>query len=65
VALDVDVSREQDIEELRRIAQALETQNQQLVEPERQSRELDRLRGRPGDLHQLNARAAAGESEGC
>jgi transposase len=69
VSLDVDVAREQDIEELRRIARALEAQNRLLVELiQKQSREIDRLRGKPGDiqlqlkmLEELKAKAKAAE----
>ena len=51
MSLDVDLEREQDIEELRRIAQALKTQNAILLEAlTKKSRELERLRGKPGDL---------------
>jgi hypothetical protein len=51
VALDVDLDREQDIEELRRIAQALRAQNEQLLAAlAAKSREVERLRGKPGDL---------------
>jgi transposase len=51
VSLDVDLEREQDIEELRRIAQALQAQNQLLLEAlAAKSREVERLRGKPGDL---------------
>jgi transposase len=51
VALDVDLEREQNIEELRRIAQALRAQNQLLLEAlAKKSREVERLRGKPGDL---------------
>jgi len=49
VALDLD--REQDIEELRRIAQAQQAQIQQLLDViTAKSREIERLRGKPGDL---------------
>jgi len=51
VSLDVDLEREQDIEELRRIAQARKAQNAVLLEAlTKKSRELERLRGKPGDL---------------
>lgn len=51
MALDVDLDREQDIEELRRIAQALRAQNEQLLAAlAAKSREVERLRGKPGDL---------------
>ena len=51
MSLDVDLEREQDIEELRRIAQALKAQNALLLEAlTKKSRELERLRGKPGDL---------------
>jgi hypothetical protein len=51
VALDVDLEREQDIEELRRLAQALRAQNELLLEAlAAKSREVERLRGKPGDL---------------
>lgn len=51
MSLDVDLEREQDIEELRRIAQALKAQNAVLLEAlTKKSRELERLRGKPGDL---------------
>jgi hypothetical protein len=51
VSLDVDLEREQDIEELRRIAQALKAQNALLLEAlTKKRRELERLRGKPGDL---------------
>lgn len=51
VALDVDLDREQDIEELRRVAQALRAQNELLLEAlAAKSREVERLRGKPGDL---------------
>lgn len=46
-----DLEREQDIEELRRFALAQQAQIQQLMEViSRKSRELDQLRGKPGDL---------------
>jgi transposase len=46
-----DLEREQDIEELRRIALAQQAQIQQLMEVvARKSRELDKLRGKSGDL---------------
>ncbi|MEJ7600672.1 MAG: hypothetical protein WKG01_22390 [Kofleriaceae bacterium] len=42
----------QDIEELRRIAQAQQAQIQQLLDViAAKSREIERLRGKPGDLH--------------
>lgn len=51
MALDVDLAREQDIEELRRIAQALQAQNQQLLAAlAKQRREIQRLRGKPAEL---------------
>ena len=51
MTVDADLEREQDIEELRRIAQALQAQNQLLLEALAQkSREVERLRGKPGDL---------------
>ena len=51
MALDVDLEREQNIEELRRIAQALHAQNALLLEAlAKKSREVERLRGKPGDL---------------
>jgi hypothetical protein len=51
VALDVDLDREQDIEELRRMALALEAQNRLLLEAlEVQRREIERLRGKGGDV---------------
>jgi transposase len=51
VTLDVDLEREQDLEELRRIAQALRAQNQLLLAAlATKSREVERLRGKPGDL---------------
>ena len=51
MALDIDLEREQDLEELRRIAQALQAQNQLLREAlAAKSREVERLRGKPGDL---------------
>jgi transposase len=64
-----DLEREQDIEELRRIAQALETQNRLLLEViAKKSREIDRLRGKGGDfqltlkmLEELKAQAKAAE----
>ncbi len=60
------VEREQDIEELRRLALAQHAQIQQLLEVvARKSRELDKLRGKPGDLQltlkmiaELQAKAA-------
>jgi septal ring factor EnvC (AmiA/AmiB activator) len=69
VTLDVDLEREQDIEELRRIAQALQAQNQLLLEAlAKKSREIKRLRGKPGDLQltlkmleTLQAKAKAAE----
>jgi transposase len=46
-----DLEREQDIEELRRIALAQQTQIQQLMEViSRKSREIDKLRGKSGDI---------------
>ena len=49
--LDEELDREQDIEELRRLARALHAQNQQLMEAlTAKSREVERLRGKPGDL---------------
>ena len=49
MALDLD--REQDIEELRRIAQAQQAQIQQLLDViAAESREIERLRGKPGDM---------------
>jgi transposase len=49
VALDVE--REQNIEELRRIARAQQLQIQQLIDVvAAKSREIERLRGKPGDL---------------
>ena len=51
MALDVDLEREQNLEELRRIAQALQAQNKLLLEAlANKSREVERLRGKPGDL---------------
>lgn len=45
------LEREQDIEELRRIALAQQAQIQQLMEViSRKSREIDKLRGKPGDI---------------
>jgi transposase len=69
VTLDVDLAREQDIEELRRIAQALEAQNRMLLDVIAvKSREIDRLRGKGGDLQltlkmldELKAKAKAAE----
>lgn len=47
----VDVEREQDIEELRRFALALEAQNRLLLDViAKKSRELDKLRGSTGDI---------------
>ncbi len=47
----VDVEREQDIEELRRFALALEAQNRLLLDViAAKSREVDRLRGSKGDI---------------
>ncbi len=47
----VDLDREQDIEELRRIAHALEAQNRILLEViARKSKEIDQLRGSKGDI---------------
>lgn len=49
--LDDELDREQDIEELRRLARALHAQNQQLMAAlTAKSREVERLRGKPGDL---------------
>lgn len=70
MALDVDLEREQDLEELRRIAQALQAQNQLLLEAlAAKSREVERLRGKPGDLQltlkmieTLQAKAKAAEA---
>jgi len=46
-----DLEREQDIEELRRIALAQQAQIAQLMEVlSRKSREIDKLRGKPGDM---------------
>ena len=67
MALDLD--REQDIEELRRIAHALQAQNQLLLDAlAAKSREVERLRGKPGDLQltlkmieALQAKAKAAE----
>lgn len=51
MALDVDLEREQDIEELRRMAQALEAQNRILLEAlAAQRREIEKLRGKGGDI---------------
>jgi transposase len=51
VALAVDLEREQDLEELRRIAQTLRAQNELLLAAlAAKSREVERLRGKPGDL---------------
>lgn len=51
MTLSIDLEREQNIEELRRIAQTLKTQNALLLEAlTKKSRELERLRGKPGDL---------------
>ena len=69
MALDVDLEREQDIEELRRLAQALRAQNELLLEAlAAKSREVERLRGKPGDLQltlkmieALQAKAKAAE----
>jgi transposase len=69
VALDVDLAREQDIEELRRIAQALEAQNRILLEViASKSREIDHLRRSGGDfqltlkmLEELQAKAKEAE----
>ncbi len=69
MALDVDLEREQDIEELRRLAQALRAQNELLLEAlAAKSREVERLRGKPGDLQltlkmieTLQAKAKAAE----
>lgn len=67
--LDDELDREQDIEELRRLARALHAQNQQLMAAlTAKSREVERLRGKPGDLQltlkmlemlQAKAKAAA------
>lgn len=47
----LDLEREQDIEELRRIAHAQQAQIQQLLDLlAAKSREIERLRGKPGDL---------------
>jgi transposase len=70
VTLDVDLEREQNIEELRRIAQALQAQNALLLEAlAKKSREVERLRGKPGDLQltlkmieALQAKAKAAEA---
>jgi transposase len=69
VALDVDLDREQDIEELRRVAHALEVQNRILLDAlAAQRREIERLRGKGGDIQltlkmieelQAKAKAAA------
>jgi transposase len=69
VGLDLDLEREQDIEELRRVAQALRAQNELLLEAlAAKSREVERLRGKPGDLQltlkmieALQAKAKAAE----
>lgn len=69
MTLDVDLAREQDIEELRRIAQALKAQNALLLEAlAKKSREVEKLRGKPGDLQltlkmieMLQAKAKAAE----
>lgn len=69
MSLDVDLEREQDIEELRRIAQALKAQNELLLEAlAKKSREVEKLRGKPGDLQltlkmieMLQAKAKAAE----
>jgi transposase len=69
VALDVDLAREQDIEELRRIAQALEAQNRILLDViATKSREIDRLRRSGSDfqltlkmLEELKAKAREAE----
>jgi transposase len=69
VSLDVDLEREQDIEELRRMAQALKAQNELLLEVvAKKSREIEKLRGKPGDLQltlkmieMLQAKAKAAE----
>ena len=51
MGLDADLEREQDIEELRRIAQALQAQNRLLLEAlAKQRLQIERLRGKPGDL---------------
>ncbi|MDB4953448.1 MAG: hypothetical protein JWO36_1017 [Myxococcales bacterium] len=65
----VDLDREQDVEELRRIAHALEAQNRILLEViARKSKEIDRLRGSTGDiqltlkmLEELNAKTKAAD----
>jgi transposase len=65
----VDLDREQNIEELRRIAHALEAQNRILLEViARKSKEIDQLRGGTGDiqltlkmLEALQAKAKAAE----
>lgn len=47
----IDVEHEHDIEQLRRIAQAQQAQIQQLLDViAAKSREIERLRGKPGDL---------------
>ena len=69
MSLDVDLAREQDIEELRKLAQALKAQNELLLEAlAKKSREVERLRGKPGDLQltlkmieTLQAKAKAAE----
>jgi len=51
VSLDVDLEREQDIEELRRIARAQQAQIQMLLDVvAKKSREIEKLRGKGGDL---------------
>jgi transposase len=46
-----DLEREQDIEELRRVALAQQAQIEQLIAAlQKKSREVDQLRGKPGDL---------------
>lgn len=48
-----ELDREQNLEELRRLARALHAQNQQLMEAlVTKSREVERLRGKAGDLQQ-------------
>lgn len=69
MALDVDLDREQDIEELRRVAHALEAQNRILLDAlAAQRREIEKLRGKGGDIQltlrmieelQAKAKAAA------
>lgn len=50
MALDVDLDREQDIEELRRIAQARRRISFCSTHLPSKAREVERLRGKPGDL---------------